>query len=225
MVGTRRWRSWIVETRRRRSARVGAGLMFGLRCHAMVARVGLVSVIAIALAALSASPALAGWNPTVTLSRGGANTGFPTVASNGHGAVVAAWYRFQGNAAQVVARTSTNSGRNWGPRQLLGRAVLAQGGARPALLRAAVGTDGSAVVVWQQVAGKGHHVVASRASAGGKFGRVRVLSGSGVISGYPDVAFDGSGRSVAVWVTLNLVQRPLLLPGGAVSAPRVVATG
>src|SRR5436305_9677910 len=215
MVGTRRWRSWIVETRRRRSARVGAGLMFGLRCHAMVARVGLVSVIAVALAALSASPALAGWNPTVTLSRGGANTGLPTVASNGHGAVIAAWYRFQGDAAQVVARTSTNSGRNWGPRQLLGPAVLAQGGARPALVRAAVGADGSAVVVWQQVAGKGHHVVAARAQPGARFGRVRALSAAGVISGYPDVAFDGSARAVAVGVALHQLHRVLLLEGGA----------
>jgi hypothetical protein len=169
---------------------------------------------------------MAAWSRPTTLTKAGATAGFPTVASNGRGVVVVAWYRFVGQAAQVVARLSTDAGRTWGPRQLVGPALLAIDGTRPALLRAAVAPDGTAGLVWQRAVGRrSHEVVAALARPHGRFGSVRVVSARGVLSGYPDIAFDGSGRAVVVWVTLTEVERAVILPGGQVTAQRMIRTG
>ena len=200
--------------------------MHGLRGHATSRRSGIVVVIVAAAAALLAGPALAAWSRAVSLTKPGAQTGFPTVASNGRGVAVVAWYRIVGNADQMVARTSTDSGRTWGPRQLLGRAVVAQGGGRPAEVHAAVAANGTAAVVWQQPTGPNkHRVVGALARRGARFGPVRVLSGPEPVAGYPDVAFDGSGRAVVVWITPNQVQRVAVSANGTMSPRRVIATG
>ncbi len=150
---------------------------------------------------------------------------FPTVASNGHGVVVSAWYLFLARGERVVARTSTNGGRTWGPRQSLGPALLSHFGARPALVRAAVSPTGQAAVVWQQATGPHtQRVVLATAMRGARFSRVHTLSGNEGIAAYPDVAFDGTGRAVVVWVTRTQVQRVLIAAGRA-GRPRTVATG
>ena len=92
--------------------------------------------------AFGAGPSLASWSRPLALSVPGNDTLFPTVASDGTGDVVVAWYRRLGNRSHLVARTSSNGGRTWGPPQPLGPALIAQDGNRPALVRAAVGADG-----------------------------------------------------------------------------------
>ena len=133
-----------------------------------------------------------------------------------------AWYQFVGNQVHLLARTSTHGGRSWGPRQSLGPALVAPAGDRPAEVRAAVGANGEAAVAFQAV---NQRVLVALAQRGGRFGRNRVLSPRGVHALYPDVAIDGRGRVAVVWVTPTQVQRALVLPGGRVTAPRVVATG
>lgn len=198
--------------------------MGGLRSYGAVWRAAAtVGVVASALA-LSASSALAAWTRPSTLSLPSATTGFPTVASNGHGVTVAAWYRFIGNRDVAEARTSTNGGQSWSPRQTLGPALLAHDGIMPAMLHAAVSGDGTAAVVFQQPVGRfSQRVVAALAPRGGRFGHPRVLSAPG-IAGYPDVAFDGSNRAVVVWVTPSQVQRVVLNLRGIVARRRVIAT-
>jgi hypothetical protein len=109
--------------------------------------------------------------------------------------------------------------------QLLGPGLITQGGNRPALLRAAVGAGGQAVVVWQQLAGKTQRVVAAQAKKNARFGRVRAISPRGVSAFVPDVAVDGSGRAAVVWVTQTQVKRALLRADGSVSQTRTVAAG
>ena len=165
----------------------------------------------------------AAWYYPETLTGAGAKATFPTVASNGSGDVVVAWYRIRGNAVRIEARTSRNGGRTWGPRQDLGPGLIALGGNRPGLIRVAVGRGGMAVVTWQQRAGSSQRVVAATARRGARFGRVRVLSAPGVAALYPDVAVAASGRAAVVWVTPKQVQRVLISPNGAVGRRRTVA--
>ena len=165
----------------------------------------------------------AAWYYPETLTGAGAQATFPTIASNGSGDVVAAWYRLGRAGDRIEVRTSRNGGRTWGPLQDLGPALIARAGNRPALVRAAVGTNGTAVVTWQQRAGSSQRVVAATAKRGARFGRARVLSAPGAAALYPDVAVAGSGRAAVIWVTPAQVQRVLISPNGAVGRPRTVA--
>jgi hypothetical protein len=176
-----------------------------------------------ALAVLLPGAAIARWSAPATLTAPGNGAFLPTVASNGNGRVVSAWYRMAGGANQVLARISFDGGLSWGQRQVLGAAALSQGGNAPALIRAAVGAGGGTAVVWQQNRGGRLQIVAALAGAGGRFSSPRAVSAAGVGSSYPDVAVDATGRAAVVWVTLTAVQQALISPGRQVSGPRTVA--
>jgi hypothetical protein len=139
------------------------------------------------LAVLVPVSALAVWGQPRTLTVANEQAGLPTVAADQQGNVVAAWYA-TGGSDRVIARLSDDGGRSWGPRQKLGQAVVSQGGSRPALIRAAVGTDGTATVVWQRMGATNVRAVAAQAPAGGQFEAARPVSDSGSDAFYPDVA-------------------------------------
>jgi hypothetical protein len=160
----------------------------------------------------------------MTLTARGEQAVFPTVAADRSGDVVVAWYRIRRGGDQAVVRTSGNGGRSWGRQQVLGPAVLAISDNPPAPIRAAVAANGTAVVTWGQAHAGGERIVAAMGARGARFGRPRVLSGAARFAFDPDVAIDATGRAAVVWVTLTAVQRSLLLGGGRVSGPRIVAT-
>jgi hypothetical protein len=180
------------------------------------------AAVAVTTAALPAT-GLAAWSGPVTLTARGEQAVLPTVAADRRGDVVVAWYRIRRAGDQAVVRTSTNGGRSWGPRQVLGPAVLAISDNPPAPIRAAVAADGEMAITWGAARGRGERVVAAMARRGARFGRVRVLSGASAFAFEPDVAIDATGRAAVVWVTLGGVRRSLLFPGGRVRGPRVVA--
>ena len=173
------------------------------------------------LAVLVPVSALAFWGQPNTLTVANEQAGLPTVAADQQGNVVAAWYA-TGGSDRVIARLSDDGGRTWAPRQKLGQAVVSQGGSRPALIRAAVGTDGTATVVWQRMGATNVRAVAAQAPAGGQFGAARPVSDSGSDAFYPDVA-TAEDEAVVVFVTATEVQRTVISPSGRVGVPQTVA--
>ena len=187
-------------------------------------RPAVLTVIAAALlAALVPASALAVWGTPRTLTVANEQAGLPTVASDQQGNAVAAWYA-TGGSDRVIARLSDDAGRTWGPRQVLGQAVVSQGSARPALIRAAVGSDGTATVVWQRMGATHVRAVAAQAPSGGSFGAARPVSDNGSDAFYPDVAVSRA-TAVVTFVTPTEVQRTVISPRGSVGAPQTVAAG
>ncbi len=175
------------------------------------------------LAVLVPVSALAVWSSPRTLTVPSEQAGLPTVASDQQGNVVAAWYA-TGGSDRVIARLSDDRGRSWGPRQSLGAALVSQGGSRPALIRAAVSSNGRATVVWQRTGGTHVRAVEAQAPSGGSFGSARPVSDAGNDAFYPDVATAGN-EAVVTFVTPTAVQRTVISPHGRVGAPQTVAQG
>jgi hypothetical protein len=183
----------------------------------------LVAAAVALLAVLVPVSALAVWGQPRTLTVANEQAGLPTVASDQQGNVVAAWYA-TGGSDRVIARLSDDGGRTWGPRQKLGQAVVSQGGSRPALIRAAVGSNGTATVVWQRMGATHVRAVEAQAPSGGSFKSARPVSDDGSDAFYPDVAVSGS-EAVVTFVTPTEVQRTVISPSGSVGTPQTVATG
>jgi hypothetical protein len=175
------------------------------------------------LAVLVPVSALAVWGTPRTLTVENEQAGLPTVASDQQGNVVAAWYA-TGGSDRVIARTSDDGGRTWGPRQKLGQAVVSQGGSRPALIHAAVGTDGTATVVWQRMGATHVRAVEAQAPAGESFKATHPVSDGGTDAFYPDVA-TAEDEAVVTFVTPTEVQRTVISPNGSVGSPQTVAQG
>ncbi len=94
----------------------------------------------------------------------------------------------------------------------------------------AVDGKGNAVAIWGkdtiaiEAPSKDTRYQTSYLSYGGSWTPLADMTPGDDIGFSPDIAFDGSGKAIAVWNTSTAIQAAMLPPGGTWSAPANIAT-
>ena len=163
------------------------------------------------------------WSSPTTLSTGIGDARDPQVAVGSNGAVVAVWSRADGSAYRVQAATRGGKGSWSSPLSLSGAGADAEDP------QVAVGSDGSATVVWRGWDGSNERVQAATRSPGGPWSAAAALSTAGRDAHDPQVAVAPSGLVTAVWARWDgsddRVQAASRANGGAWSAPTTLSMG
>ena len=121
----------------------------------------------------------------------------PQVAIDGSGNAIAVWMQVDGTLANIVANRYVAATNSWGTAQLIetnssGHAGVAQ---------VAVDGSGNAVAVWRQDDGIRTNIWANRYVVGSGWETAQLIETDN--AGYaevPQVAIDGSGNAIAVWM-------------------------
>jgi hypothetical protein len=152
-----------------------------------------VIAVAVALAAAPASAFAAEWSGPVRVP-GRAGLTVPHVGMTASDEAIVMWR----DGGRIDATVRSRTGRFSAAQRLVqvadAYAVRAE--------RLAVGPDGTAVVVWAQVAKRSPHyrVMAAVRRPHGRFGRARLIGGaSSVFQSNPQAAVDRHGNAVVVW--------------------------
>lgn len=87
----------------------------------------------------------------------------------------------------------------------------------------AVGANGSAVVVWEQVGPRGERIVGAHRSADGAWSGVQPISARSAHAVYGQQAAMAAGRAVVVWQSSGRIQVSLRPAGGAWTTPRTLS--
>jgi hypothetical protein len=175
------------------------------------------------------------WAAPRELSAAGGLANDPAVAVGPDGDALAAWRMQVGDRGHRIETAETTPSGTWSARRAAGPdAVTPRGVMRPpgptlTSTSVAVGPAGDAAVAWAERGGGRDRALAARRT-GGRWSAPVALSGRGD-SGWPQVAFDGTGRALAVWEQLDGVRLGLrgatLPPGGRapVCCARLTAEG
>jgi hypothetical protein len=152
--------------------------------------------LALALAAGLAAvvPVWAKFHRPVTLSRPGQDANYPTIAMHSTGRALVLWSRFDGAKWRLQGRQRSPEGV-YTPLRTLSQ----PGGDVRWFADAAINGNGDALIVWHRFDGANYRVQARTWSAAGVLGLVQTLSGSGIDSRVPMVAFDSAGNALVVW--------------------------
>jgi Glucodextranase, domain B len=118
----------------------------------------------------------------------------PDVAVASSGDAVAVWHQYDGTQHNIWANRYV-VGTGWGTAELiendLGEAVFPE---------VALDNSGNAVVVWEQWDGTRNNIWSNRYVVGTGWGTARLIENESAGASSPDVAVDGSGNAVAIWV-------------------------
>jgi len=87
----------------------------------------------------------------------------------------------------------------------------------------AVGANGSAVVVWEQVGLRGERIVAARRSADGRWSGVQPISATSAHAVFGQQVAIAAGTAVVVWQWEGRIQVALQPAGGAWTTPRTLS--
>ena len=166
----------------------------------------------------SASRPLAGrWQKPVDLSAAGHHAVIPHVAVDPRGNAVAVWQRFRSRfVIAVQAATRPPAGRWQAPVE-----VSASGEGSSVVPHVAIGANGDAVAVWEDLTTGG--IRGAARPAGGPWQPPAAISAPGAVAstvfhGVPQVAVDARGNAVAVW------HRPTAAGAIVQAAERAVGT-
>ena len=175
------------------------------------------SLITLAIAAGTSTPAWAGWStPVQPPAACGTSDGISgqNLALNGNGSWAIVTSQALGNGTANVNVCTSSDGVNW-----TGPTVIGQGGF-PAV---AVAPNGKIVVVWQGGAVTSPDEEAAYKLAGGTWTAPVVLDSSP--AGHPLVSMDGSGNAIAVWVPGSGAAKTASLPAtGSWTATTTLST-
>ena len=140
-------------------------------------------------------PAGGAWSAPQDLSAPGEDAREPEVAFDGWGNAMAIWSRSNG-AHYVIQAAERPFGGGWGAAEDLSAA-----GHSADVPQLALDPLGDAIAVWRR-SDDGSNGIAQAAlrPAGGTWGAIRDLSGSGEAAFDPDVAVDPAGNGLAVWM-------------------------
>jgi hypothetical protein len=133
------------------------------------------------------------WSAPVTLSKAGEDAWDPQVAIGPHGMAVVAWRRSDGTNHQVQATTRVAYGPWSAP------VTLSTVGGDAWDPQAAVGADGSAIVVWSRSDGSNERVQATTRAPNGSWPSPVTLSDAGADSLNPQVVVGPDGAGTAIW--------------------------
>jgi hypothetical protein len=156
------------------------------------------TALAVPLQPVSASGSAApGWGPVVDLSRAPADVFDLELAAAADGTALAAWVRWRGRDARLMAAPRRPDGTWWRPRAV-------PGGRNAAEVELAFDGRGRAVVAWT----KGRAVKATRRSPSGSWSKPVVLhrTPAGRRGSLPrdlELAVNDRGRAVVAWETVD----------------------
>jgi hypothetical protein len=156
-----------------------------------------------------------------TLSAAGKDADISQVAVDRGGNAVVAWRAYDGANYRIQVRRRTASGG------LSAVQTLSPAGRNAYDVQLAVDPFGNAVVVWQAFDGVNYRIQARRRTAAGNLSSVRTLSASGQDAEAPQVAVDGDGNAVVVWIRSDgsdeRVQARRRTAGGSLSAVQTLS--
>lgn len=133
------------------------------------------------------------WSAPVNLSKAGEDAWDPQVAMGPHGMAVVAWRRSDGTSHQVQATTRVAYGPWSSP------VMLSTAGGDAWDPRVAVGSDGTATVVWLRSDGSNEQVQATTRATNGSWSSPVTLSDAGADALNPQVVVGPDGAATAVW--------------------------
>lgn len=136
------------------------------------------------------------WSAATTLSAPGENAGRPQVAINGSGNAVTVWFRSDGSTDIIQSRLYSAGSGTWGAATDL--SAVGEYAHNP---QVALDGNGNAIAVWVRFDGSNEITQTARYSAGlGNWSTPTDLSAAGNDSYTPQVALDGGGNAIAVWL-------------------------
>jgi hypothetical protein len=133
------------------------------------------------------------WSAPVTLSRAGEDAWDPRVAMGPHGMAVVVWRRTDGTSHQVQAVTRVAYGPWSSP------VMLSTAGGDAWDPQVAIGSDGTATVVWSRSDGSNERVQATTRAPNGSWSSPVTLSEAGADARNPQVVVGSDGTATAVW--------------------------
>ena len=138
----------------------------------------------------------ASWSAAVNLSEPGEGASNPRIALDGSGVAHVVWNRYDGSDTRVQYTRSVNGGASWSvPVNLSTAGVSSQ---NPEIV---LGGSGTIIAVWRGSDGNNDIIQSSRSSNSGVSWSTPVdLSLTGQDARSPQIATDGSGNVVAVWL-------------------------
>jgi hypothetical protein len=136
-----------------------------------------------------------GWDMTATVIESGTGDAYdPQIAIDGDGNAIVVWVQDDGSYDSIYANRYT-SGGGWGS------ATLIESGTGDAYdSQIAIDGDGNAIAVWDQDDGVQWSTYANRYTFGGGWGTATVIESSTSDAYEPQIAIDGDGNAIAVWV-------------------------
>jgi hypothetical protein len=139
----------------------------------------------------------AGWGTAELIETD--NAGFangPQIAFDGLGNAVAVWYQTDGTRYNIWANSYT-SGTGWGTAEL----IETMNAGTAAVPQIAFDGLGNAVAVWYQSDGTRNNIWANSYTSGTGWGSTELIETDNAGNTFnPQIAFDGQGHGVAVWV-------------------------
>jgi hypothetical protein len=160
------------------------------------------------------------WGPAVELGSGSGHEREAQLAVAPNGTITAVWEHYDGAHFVVQERRIGVGGSPLGPVH-----QLSAGGASAFDARVAVGSDGTATVVWKRYNGASFVIQERRVDAGGTpEASVHDLSLPGQFAGQPEVAARPDGGAVVAWERHNAsrdvarIQSTVVRPNGTVAA-------
>lgn len=136
------------------------------------------------------------WSAPVDISATG-DANMPSLAMNASGYAVAVWEQSNGSFIAIKA-SRLSFGGSWSTPDEI--STVTQNAFAP---RVAVDTSGNAVAAWEQVSGNDMLIQAAYFTYGGAWASPNTLSSTGTTSFSPEVAFDSTGKTFAIWNSDN----------------------
>jgi hypothetical protein len=178
-----------------------------------------------AVAALLLLPAAARGTPTflsaINLSDPGQDAFEPQVAVDPSGNSLTVWTRSDGTNIRIQAKFRAPDGTS-GP-----TATISQAGRDASEPRVAFDSSGNAIAVWTQFDGSNGRIHSAFRPAGGSFGGDQTISPGGRDASAPQIAFDSTGKAVAVWYrfdgSVDRIQAAVRPAGGSFGAVQTLS--
>jgi hypothetical protein len=164
-----------------------------------------------------------GWGIAEQIEQAAEDSTSPQVAVDAGGNAVAVWRYFYFGLPIMVSNRYV-PGTGWGPAELI---HTNYGYVRHPQI--AGDAAGNAVVVWMQDDGTRNSILSNRYVAGTGWGTDELIETEDLDAEYPQVAVDGSGNAVAVWMQSDLIRYNIwsnrYVAGTGWSAAELIETG
>jgi hypothetical protein len=136
------------------------------------------------------------WGTAELIETGAGFAGSPQVAFDDHGNALVVWVQYDGTDAVYNIMANRFNGTSWGTAQL-----IETGAGNATAPQVAFDDQGNAIAVWVQYDGTGAvtNIMANRFN-GTSWGTAELIETGSGNANAPQVAFDGSGNALAVWV-------------------------
>ena len=136
----------------------------------------------------------AGWGSAELIESGSETASDPQIAIDDLGDALVVWRQYDGSGYSIYANRYTPVG-GWGSAEL-----IESSSGTASLPQIAIDDSGNAVAVWRQHNGSAYDIYANRYTSTGGWGAAELIESSSGTASLPQIATDGSGNALAVWM-------------------------